>query len=382
MKKNPSKILLMGDKLITIAVHNYARAQVLKGRLNAEGIECDLKNINLIHSAISEGVKVRVREDDFEQALRVVEKVNEEYRKDDEVQSHPKQVQRILVPVDFSKYSKNACYYAIGLAEKLKAEVKLMHVYYNPVVNSMPMTDTYYYQVNLDEIIRDIEIRAKEQMEKFYQEIKDHIENSNIENIKLDYALVRGITHEEILEKSKDYQPDVIITGYRGKGEKPGDLIGGVTKRIMEKADVPVLAVPEKAEYKGIGNINIMYVTDFDESDYNAIEKLMNIVSPFNIRLHCVHISSEDTNKLDSIQMNNFRDHIKNDFPNQTFECDLIEQEDELKGIQDFIAEKSIDIISLVTHKQNIISKLLNPDIAKKLLFHTNVPLLVFHAKD
>jgi len=372
----------MGDKLITIAVHNYARAQVLKGRLNSEGIECDLKNINLIHSAISEGVKVRVREDDLEQALRVVEKVNEEYRKEEEEQFPTKQVQRILVPVDFSRYSKNACYYAIGLAEKLNAEVKLMHVYYNPVVNSMPMTDTYYYQVNLDEIIRDIEIRAKEQMEQFYQEIKDHIENSKIENIKLDYALVRGITHEEILEKSKDYQPDVIITGYRGKGEKPGDLIGGVTKRIMEKAEVPVLAIPEKAEYKGIGNINIMYVTDFDDSDYRAIEKLMNIVNPFNIRLYCVHISSEDTNKLDSIQMNNFREHIKNDFPSQTFECDLIEQEDELKGIQDFIADKSIDIISLVTHKQNIISKLLNPDIAKKLLFHTNVPLLVFHAKD
>lgn len=373
----------MEDKLVTIAVHNYARAQILKGRLNSEGIECDLKNINLIHSAISEGVKVRVHEDDLEQALRIVEKVNEEYRKEEGEEKYPpKKVQRILVPVDFSKYSKNACYYAIGLAEKLNAEIKLMHVYYNPVVNSMPMTDTYYYQVNLDEIIRDIELRAKEKMDKFYKEIQEHIDANNIKNIKIDYALVRGITHEEILEKSKQYDPDVIITGYRGKGEKPGDLIGGVTQKIMNKAEAPVLAIPEKAEYQGISNINIMYITDFDDSDYAAINKLMNIVNPFNVRLYCVHISSEDTNKLDSIKMNAFRDHIKNDFPKQTFECDLIEQEDELEGIQNFIAEKSIDIISLVTHKQNIISKLLNPSIAKKLLFHSNVPLLVFHAKD
>ena len=194
--------------------------------------------------------------------------------------------------------------------------------------------------------------------------------------------MVRGITHEEILEKSEQYQPDVIITGYRGKGEKPGDIIGGVTQRIMEKADVPVLAVPEKAEYQGIGNINIMYVTDFDDSDYVAIEKLMNIVNPFNVRLHCVHISSHDTNKWDKVKMESFRGHITEIYPNQTFNCDLIEQDDELKGIQDFVQEKHIDIISLVTHKRNIISKLLNPSIAKKLLFHTNIPLLVFHAKD
>ena len=154
----------MDDKIITIAIHNYARAQVLQGRLNSEGIECYLKNVNLLLSSISGGVKVQVHEDDLEQALRIVEKVNDEYRKEQEDSAHPpKKVQRILVPVDFSMYSKNACYYALGLAEKLNAEVKLMHVYYNPVVNSMPMTDTYYYQVNLDEIIRDIELRAKEQ---------------------------------------------------------------------------------------------------------------------------------------------------------------------------------------------------------------------------
>jgi len=373
----------MDDKIITIAIHNYARAQVLQGHLNSEGIECYLKNVNLLLSSISGGVKVQVHEDDLEHALRIVEKVNDEYRKEQEDSGYPpKKVQRILVPVDFSMYSKNACYYALGLAEKLNAEVKLMHVYYNPVVNSMPMTDTYYYQVNLDEIIRDIELRAKEQMEAFYNEIKQYVETRDIQNIKLDYALVRGITHEEILEKSEQYHPDVIITGYRGKGEKPGDIIGGVTQRIMEKATVPVLAVPEKAEYQGIGNINIMYVTDFDDSDYVAIEKLMNIVNPFNVRLNCVHISSHDTNKWDKVKMESFREHITEIYPNQTFNCDLIEQEDELKGIQDFVQEKHIDIISLVTHKRNIISKLLNPSIAKKLLFHTNIPLLVFHAND
>ncbi|MBS3769772.1 MAG: universal stress protein [Bacteroidales bacterium] len=372
----------MSDRIVTIAVHNYSRAEVLKSRLNAEGIECYLKNVNLVYSAVAGGIEVRVHEDDLEPALRIVEKVSEEYREADRQESgEPKKVQRILVPVDFSMYSKNACRYAVGLAEKLNASVKLLHVYYNPIVNSMPMTDTYYYQVNMDEIIRDIELRAKERMEKFYREIKDWIEEQGIKNISVDYTLVRGISHEEILIQAEEYNPDVIIIGTRGKSEKPTDLMGGVTRKIIEKAPVPVLAIPEASEYRGIANINIMYVTEFDDSDFNAIHKLMAIMRPFSIRLYCVHITSPETNELDQLKMERLKTHIREEYGHQRFECDLIEKEDKLKGIQEFIEEKSIDILSLVTHKRNIIEKIFNPGIEKKLLFHTNVPLLVFHAE-
>ena len=61
-------------------------------------------------------------------------------------------------------------------------------------------------------------------------------------------------------------------------------------------------------------------------------------------------------------------------------ECSIIEETDFLKALQDIIREKRIDIISLVTHKRNLISKLLNPSMARKVLFHTNIPFLVFHS--
>lgn len=372
----------MSDRIVTIAVQDYSRAQVLKSHLNAEGIECYLKNVNLVHSAVPGGVEVRVHENDMEAALRIVEKVSEEYREETGKESAaPKKVQRILVPVDFSMYSKNACRYAVGLAEKLNAHVKLLHVYYNPIVNSMPMTDTYYYQVNMDEIIRDIELRAKEQMEKFYQEIKSWIDHQEIKNITLDYALVRGISHEEILIQAEEYNPDVIIIGIRGKEEKSTDLMGGVARKIVENAPVPVLAIPEASEYQGISYINVMYVTDFDESDFTAIRKLMNIMSPFSVRVYCVHISTPETNEWDQVKMEGLKSRIRQEYGNQDFECALIEKEDKLKGIQEFIEQTNIDILSLVTHKRNIIEKIFNPGIEKKLLFHSNVPLLVFHAE-
>lgn len=372
----------MEDKLITIAIHNYARAEILRSRLESEGVECYLKNVNLIHSSISGGVKVRVASRDLEKALRIVEKMSEQFRDEymDELNDSSRGVQRILVPIDFSDYSVNACRYAIGLAERLNAEIKLMHVYYNPVVNSMPLTDTYYYQVNMDEVIREIEVRAKSNMEEFYKDLKDKIEKDKIEGVKIDYALVRGIASEEIILESESYNPDVIIIGTRGQGEKENDLIGSVTAKIIEDTKVPVLVIPEDSLYQGIATINILYATNFDDSDYRAIQKLMNIISPFDIRLFCVHIGTIDSNVWDKVKMDSLKEKLKTQYADYEIECSIIEEDDFLKGIQELIRVKKIDIISLVTHKRSLLSKLLNPSLARKVLFHTNIPFLVFHS--
>lgn len=372
----------MEEKLITIAIHNYARAEILRTRLESEGIECYLKNINLIHSTISGGVKVQVSSRDLEKALRIVEKVSENWRDEyqDEQNETTQGVQRILVPIDFSDYSVNACRYAIGLAEKLNAEIKLMHVYYNPVVNSMPLTDTYYYQVNMDEIIREIEIRAKVSMEKFYSDLKEKIEKDGITGVKIDYALVRGIASEEIIAESESYNPEVIIIGTRGQGERENDLIGSVTAKIIDETKVPVLVIPEDSIYQGIGTINIMYTTDFDDSDYLAIKKLVNILSPFDFRLHCVHIGTNESTIWDKVKMDTLKDKLKQHYGDYEIHCHIIEDKDFLSGMQDYIRDNYIDIISMVTHKRGLISKLLTPNLTRKVLFHTNIPFLVFHA--
>ncbi|MFW5978857.1 MAG: putative signal transducing protein, partial [Bacteroidia bacterium] len=62
----------MEDRIVTIAVHNYARAEVLRAKLQSEGIECYLKNVNVVYSTVPGGVEVRVHQKDMEQALRII----------------------------------------------------------------------------------------------------------------------------------------------------------------------------------------------------------------------------------------------------------------------------------------------------------------------
>ena len=62
----------MEDKLVTLAILTYAKAQILKTVLESEGIEASIHNVNLIQPVVSSGVRVRIKESDLTKALQLI----------------------------------------------------------------------------------------------------------------------------------------------------------------------------------------------------------------------------------------------------------------------------------------------------------------------
>ena len=60
------------DRLITIAIYTYEKAQIIKGILENEDIPVAIQNVNLIQPVISSGVRVRIRERDLPHALQIL----------------------------------------------------------------------------------------------------------------------------------------------------------------------------------------------------------------------------------------------------------------------------------------------------------------------
>ena len=71
-KNNPEQ----QEKLVTIAIHTFEKAQVLQTLLQSEGIEASLQNVNQILPIVSAGVRVRIKESDLPHALDVIENNN------------------------------------------------------------------------------------------------------------------------------------------------------------------------------------------------------------------------------------------------------------------------------------------------------------------
>lgn len=124
----------MEDKLVTLAILTYAKAQILKNVLEAEGIEAYIHNVNLIQPVISSGVRVRIKESDLPHALQIIESstwLAEDIVKEQEESNKERNKQKkVLIPVDFSDYSLKACQFGFSFAKSINAEVILLHAYF------------------------------------------------------------------------------------------------------------------------------------------------------------------------------------------------------------------------------------------------------------
>ncbi len=371
----------MEEKIITLATNTYQHAQVLKNILETEGIECFLQNANLIQGTINSSVRIRIKESDLDKAMKIMEQIEEPGIEKLADKPAIPQNPRVLLPIDFSDYSEKAAGMALDWAMRLQAEITVLNVYFNPIINTLPFSEAYVYDTSLDEMMVDMEEQAEADMKAFIKAFKEKAKEAGDEKIRIKHHLVRGVAEEEILRFSDNYKPTVIIMGTRGKDRKAADLIGSVTAEVMEMARVPVLAVPEDFNYQGIDNIkNVLYATNFEESDFEALDKLERIVKPLEVKIYFVHVGPQMDSKWDRLKLEGLKKHMEERFPNTQIVCDFIENEDFWVGLEGFIQKEKIDIISLTTKRRNLIARLINPSVGKKMLFHTNTPMLVFHA--
>jgi nucleotide-binding universal stress UspA family protein len=372
----------MKDQVITVTSCPYSRAQLIKARLESEGIECFLSNTNLIQGDIAAGVQVKINENDADQALEIIDQMKDVSGSGkQETVRKMKAIRRILVPVDFSETSINACSFALGLGQKLKAEVKLLYSYFNPIISSEPYMEGQTFNYMIDDVIIGIEKEARKQMSELKEKLKNKIKEEHLNFVRVSSSLDRGIPESVILKHIDSYRPGIVVMGTRGMGENAVNYLGSVTKKVIEKASIPVLLIPEKSIFTGMQYVaRVLYATNFEDSDFISLRKLMTLVRPFHMIIHVAHISGKDSENLDQARMGKLKKHLESEYEGHRFICDVIPHEKVIQGLQDYIERKEIDLLALTTHKRGVFERLFNPSIARKMIFHSYVPLLVFHS--
>jgi nucleotide-binding universal stress UspA family protein len=136
-------------------------------------------------------------------------------------------VRRVLVPVDFSPFSRKAVGWGLLLASLARAGVRLLHV--------LPETSARWAQrlrrMALD-MVREERQRAETQVRRFGSR------SIPIEGI----VMQRKDAGRGILEAQKDCI-DLVVVGASGK-TGVASVLGSVTRRVVRDCPCPVLVVP------------------------------------------------------------------------------------------------------------------------------------------
>ncbi len=373
------------DNFVVIATFkNPKEAYYLKFKLGLEGIDAYLVEPvpeNFASRAEqSTALKVQVNVHQVERAIEVMFNVRDEL-KTTSVEEKIKTIKRILVPIDFSSNSLTACLFAFALAKKLGSEIKLLHVYNDPFVDSGYMPTRASYQSFSKNVLHEIEEMAQKNLIAFLDELKLKLNKFELSDVKFHYNLRKGKPEYQIVNLAQTYNPYIIIIGAQGAGKMPSDIIGSVTTKVIENTEVPIIAIPESWEYKDFTHLNMLYATDFQDSDNSAFNKLLDITKPFDISFNCIHIESNENAPWKEMQMFKLESSLHKLYPDTEIKCHLIKHPNLLEGIQNFIDESNIDIISFTSPKRSIFYKLVFPNNLKKMIYQSKIPLLIFHSE-
>ena len=370
----------MDDKLVTLAIHTYQKAQILKMLLERDGIDVYLHNVNLIQPVVSSGVRVRIKESDLPAALKIIE--SSSFQEDEQQKEKKKEYSNVvLVPVDFSDFSKHACNIGFNYAQSIGAEVVIMHAYFAPFFPvSISFGESFAYQTSDEATMVALLQKAQEEMDKLSNYVKQQIQEKNWPDIQFNCLLRDGLPEEEIIAWCKQFRPAMVVMGTRGKNQKDADLIGSVTAEVIEMIRVPLLAIPENTPFYSFSEIKqIAFGTNFEQKDLIAIDQLFKMFAKNpDVRYFLFHVSGKQ-DKWDEIKLGGIREYFEKQYPGKKIHYDIIDANDFILNLEKYIRKHQIDIISLTTHRRNLFARIFSPSIARKMLFHTDTPMLVLN---
>jgi nucleotide-binding universal stress UspA family protein len=312
--------------------------------------------------------------------LRVIEQVDfksTDEKEDDE--EKVKVINEVLIPVDFSDYSLLACEFGFRLADDLKCNVKLMHAFFTPFYPaSIPFGDSLTLQSTDKDIYQDIKKNTETEMKNLIKRLEENISNGKFPKVSFTYTLVEGLPEEEIISYSKKIKPTAIVMGTRGKNAKDLDLIGSVTAEVMDGCRTPIFAVPEDSKVRNLTEVKrVVFLTNFQEREFKALDIMMKLLKPYHIEIILAHIAKKE-DVWNEIKLSGFQKRLSELYPLLKVSYMLIDQTERLEStLEKYVKENNIDMISLSSSRRNIFARMFNPGIARKMLFHSNTPILV-----
>ena len=142
------------------------------------------------------------------------------------------ELRRILVPIDFSEYSKNALQYAIPFARQFKASIDLIYI----VEPTIYPADFSFGQIGFPNVEEELRVHGTQELEQLR---KREIGNK----LKSRIAVRTGKPFYEINQYAEEENIDLIIIATHGHSGVEHMLFGSTAEKVVRKAPCPVLVV-------------------------------------------------------------------------------------------------------------------------------------------
>ncbi|MGB0851358.1 MAG: universal stress protein [Bacteroidia bacterium] len=260
----------------------------------------------------------------------------------------------ILVPTDFSDTATNAVLYAAQFCKDYGVSLHILNVMHVPAVDANA-------QMELANTLLD---NTKSATEVKLQKVSDKVVQSS--GIIPEMHSHFGLGSDVIIEQAMELGVDFVMMGTSGESGFIRSLLGSVTLAVSRNSEVPVIAIPQNAQYNGLDII--VYGNDHKEK----IEEKLDLLAPFtrvaNARIDMISVEPEA----------------------EAYAVEVVFEEPKLKevsiwdktvseGVQKYLEKENANLLVLKHHERSFIQELFQKSTTKELLKECSIPVLILN---
>ena len=274
-------------------------------------------------------------------------------------------MKNILIPIDFSKASRDAAEYGVSLAKAFDAQVTCINVTPPPIIVE-------------DSVLASVMVTQAEILENNKQMMQEEVERlAKTYPSKIEGLVQEGYPADVIDEMAKVKHADLIVMGMKGKG-RSSSVFGSATTAVIRKSAFPVFVIPENADYKPIRNIT--FASDFDAAiEMDRYTLLLKLAEKFNSQINILNIQKKDSSLKPDRVIGKMTTSVA--FSNLKHQFHTINETNVEKGINKFIEKERTDILAMVAHRHNVFERMFGKVHTRAMSYQTKIPLLVLQSK-
>lgn len=277
----------------------------------------------------------------------------------------------ILYATDYSENSVAALKYAYNMSLSLKAKLWVVHVF------ESPSTMQSRARITFPNLEKDVFKKHNNQLEEFCNK---HL-GGDIEALNVAVEAVQDKSAVDgIVSKAEKIQSLLIVTGMNSTSKLKRLIMGSTARGLVEKAPYPVLTIPGDTTYNPIKTI--VYATDFQPEDLDALCKLATIAKPLDAIIKIVHICPLDKTICD-IEKSQRKEKIDKHVKYAKVELDVLYSDDIFNELKTYSERTNADIIGMLERDStSYASDLFYRNLLKKMKSYGKIPLMSFNAKN
>ncbi len=275
------------------------------------------------------------------------------------------QVQKILIPYDFSETAELSLEHAIFMAKRLKAAITLLHI-----VETVSFTSAISHAFTGFE--KNIEDATQEKLDNLAKEI--HVKHGITLNIRTEV----GRIYKKICQVAKDEESDLIIMGTHGVSGYQKFSLGTNTSKVVMESPCPVLSV--QTHHSRLGFKNVLIPIDETNESRQKVPFAVEVAGYYGSHVTIVgliNFSNDDMIRKFKIKVEQVEDYVAQHGLNS--DTKYLEGNDLAALTLKAGEENNCDLIVIMTEQEPPLTGFLLGTYATKVVNASQIPVLSVH---